>query len=45
MLHVLGLQTCADTMIGGGLIPGISGGERKRTAVCVELVVKPSVIL
>jgi ABC-type multidrug transport system ATPase subunit len=35
----LGLTTCADTMIGGGLIKGISGGECKRTSVGVELVV------
>jgi ABC-type multidrug transport system ATPase subunit len=35
----LGLTTCADTMVGGGLIKGISGGERKRTSVGVELVV------
>ena len=45
MLDVLGLGTCADTVIGGALLKGISGGERKRTAVGVELVVKPSVIL
>jgi ABC-type multidrug transport system ATPase subunit len=35
----LGLTSCADTMIGGGLIKGISGGECKRTSVGVELVV------
>jgi ABC-type multidrug transport system ATPase subunit len=35
----LGLTTCADTMIGGSLIKGISGGEYKRTSVGVELVV------
>eukprot|EP00985_Skeletonema_marinoi_P030796 scaffold33937_cov58-Skeletonema_marinoi.AAC.1 len=29
-------------MIGGELIKGISGGERKRTSVGVELVTKPS---
>jgi ABC-type lipoprotein export system ATPase subunit len=44
MLAELGLKDCADTMIGGSLIKGISGGERKRTSVGVELVTKPSLV-
>ena len=44
MLAELGLRDCADTMIGGDLIKGISGGERKRTSVGVELVTKPSLV-
>jgi len=44
MLDELGLKDCADTMIGGSLIKGISGGERKRTSVGVELVTKPSLV-
>jgi len=44
MLSELGLTDCADTMIGGELIKGISGGERKRTSVGVELVVKPAIV-
>jgi ABC-type multidrug transport system ATPase subunit len=39
MINELGLSTCADTIVGGPLIKGISGGERKRTSVGVELVV------
>jgi ABC-type multidrug transport system ATPase subunit len=39
MITELGLMSCADTMVGGGLVKGISGGERKRTSVGVELVV------
>jgi ABC-type transporter Mla maintaining outer membrane lipid asymmetry ATPase subunit MlaF len=31
LLVDLGLEVCADTMIGGALIKGISGGQRKRT--------------
>jgi len=37
MLEELGLTECADTMTGGELLKGISGGERKRTSVGVEL--------
>ena len=44
MLSELGLKDCADTIIGGALVKGISGGERKRTAVGVELVTKPALI-
>ena len=38
MITELGLTSCADTIVGGALIKGISGGERKRTSVGVELV-------
>lgn len=44
MLQELGLTKCADTIVGGALLKGISGGERKRTSVGVELVVKPALI-
>ena len=39
MLDELGLASCADTIVGGPLIKGLSGGERKRASVGVELVV------
>lgn len=39
MLNELGLSACADTIVGGALIKGISGGERKRASIGVELVV------
>ena len=44
MLEELGLTDCADTIVGGALVKGISGGERKRTSVGVELVVKPALV-
>eukprot|EP00980_Cylindrotheca_fusiformis_P027771 scaffold22559_cov111-Cylindrotheca_fusiformis.AAC.10 len=44
MLKELGLEKCADTYVGGALLKGISGGERKRTSIGVELVVKPSMV-
>ena len=44
MLEELGLTKCADTIVGGELIKGISGGERKRTSVGVELVTKPALV-
>eukprot|EP00931_Biecheleriopsis_adriatica_P008404 TRINITY_DN109599_c0_g1_i1.p1 TRINITY_DN109599_c0_g1~~TRINITY_DN109599_c0_g1_i1.p1 ORF type:complete len:625 (+),score=149.82 TRINITY_DN109599_c0_g1_i1:59-1933(+) len=44
VLSDLGLMKCADTYIGNELIRGISGGEKKRTCVGIELVVKPKLI-
>lgn len=41
----LGLQHCKDTIIGGTLVRGLSGGERKRVSIGVELVTDPSIIL
>lgn len=45
ILNELGLVECANTLLGGGLIKGVSGGELKRTSVGVELVVRPSMIV
>ena len=44
MLDELNLKDCADTIVGGELIKGISGGQRKRTSVGVELVTKPALV-
>jgi ABC-type multidrug transport system ATPase subunit len=45
ILDELGLLQCADVMIGSVLQKTISGGERKRTAIGVELVTDPSLLL
>lgn len=44
LLTDLGLDVCADTLIGGALIKGISGGQRKRTSVGIELITDPALI-
>jgi ABC-type multidrug transport system ATPase subunit len=44
MIAELGLTACADTLVGGDMIKGISGGERKRTSVGVELVTRPALV-
>lgn len=41
---MLGLEQCCNTIIGNSLIRGISGGERKRTSIGVELLGNPSII-
>lgn len=44
MLAELNLTKCADVLIGGEMIKGISGGQRKRTSVGVELVTSPKLV-
>jgi ABC-type multidrug transport system ATPase subunit len=43
-LNALGIQECADVYIGNALIKGISGGQRKRTSVGMELITSPSLV-
>merc|ERR1719281_1692928 len=44
MITELGLTQCQNTCVGGGLVKGVSGGEKKRTSVGVELVTKPELV-
>jgi len=44
MLKDLGLEKCADTFIGDDMIRGVSGREKKRTCVGIELIMKPKLI-
>ena len=44
IIRRLGLGKAADTLVGGGLVRGVSGGERKRTSIAVELLSNPSLI-
>ena len=44
ILETLWLTECADRRVGGGNIKGISGGQRRRVSVGVDLVTRPSVI-
>ncbi len=45
LLQELGLTSVANTLIGSVLRKTISGGERKRTSIGVELITDPSLIL
>ena len=44
LIESLKLERAADMMIGGSLIGGIIGGERKCTSIGVELITDPSLI-
>eukprot|EP01133_Synstelium_polycarpum_P016722 gene16722-19876_t len=40
----IGLKRCADTLVGNEKIRGISGGERRRVTIAIELLTGPSVL-
>ena len=44
-LTELGLDNCADVLIGGAMIKGISGGQKKRTSIGIEIITDPAVRL
>ncbi len=44
MLTDLNLRRCENTRVGSVLVRGVSGGERKRTSIGVELISDPKII-
>lgn len=44
LLSTLSLERCASTIVGSELVKGLSGGERKRTSVGIELITNPKML-
>lgn len=44
MISLLHLENCKDSIIGNSLVKGISGGERKRLSVGMEMIINLSII-
>lgn len=44
VINDLGLKKARDTVIGDAMTKGVSGGERKRVSIGVELISNPSVL-
>lgn len=44
IISVLQLEACANTRIGNAFSRGVSGGERKRVSIGIELLTDPSVL-
>ncbi|KAK8705248.1 hypothetical protein V6N13_048854 [Hibiscus sabdariffa] len=44
VIYELGLERCQNTMIGGSLVRGLSGGERKRVCIGNEIIINPSLL-
>ena len=44
VIQQLGLESCRRTIVGNAYIRGVSGGERKRLCVAIELLTKPKIL-
>ncbi len=45
ILLKMGLKDCADNLIGSDLIKGISGGEKRRVSIAVQILTAPFILL
>ena len=45
VLLKLGLKDCADNLIGNDLMKGISGGEKRRVTIAVQVLTDPRILL
>ncbi|KAH6835437.1 ATP-binding cassette 14 [Perilla frutescens var. hirtella] len=45
VISELGLNRCRDSIVGGHLNRGVSGGERKRVSIGQEMLINPSLLL
>ncbi|KUJ14979.1 ABC transporter-like protein [Mollisia scopiformis] len=45
VLMKLGLKDCADNLIGSETVKGISGGEKRRVSIAVQILTDPRVLL
>jgi ABC-type multidrug transport system ATPase subunit len=45
ILLKMGLKDCADNLVGNDLIKGISGGEKRRVTIAVQILTEPRILL
>ncbi|KAG9249172.1 ABC transporter-like protein [Calycina marina] len=45
VLRQLGLKDCANNLIGSDIVKGISGGEKRRVSIAVQILTDPQVLL
>jgi ABC-type multidrug transport system ATPase subunit len=45
VLLKLGLRDCADNLVGNDLVKGISGGEKRRVSIAVQILTDPKILL
>ncbi|KAI1489856.1 ABC transporter [Biscogniauxia mediterranea] len=41
----MGLKDCADNLVGSDLVKGISGGEKRRVSIAVQILTDPRILL
>lgn len=45
VIKKLGLRDCADNLVGNALTKGISGGEKRRVTIAIQILTEPRVLL
>ncbi|KAF3908799.1 hypothetical protein ABW21_db0207627 [Orbilia brochopaga] len=45
ILLKMGLKDCADTLVGSEFLKGISGGEKRRVSIAIQVLTEPRVLL
>ncbi|KAI1459670.1 P-loop containing nucleoside triphosphate hydrolase protein [Annulohypoxylon moriforme] len=45
VLTKMGLKDCADNLIGNEMVKGISGGEKRRVSIAIQILTDPRVLL
>jgi ABC-type multidrug transport system ATPase subunit len=45
VMRILGLRHCENTIVGDELVKGLSGGERRRLSIGIQLLTDPSVLV
>ncbi|KAL9639905.1 MAG: hypothetical protein Q9204_000920 [Flavoplaca sp. TL-2023a] len=45
VLLKLGLRDCADNLVGDSLVKGISGGEKRRVTIAIQVLTDPQILL
>ncbi|XAR49462.1 Xenobiotic-transporting ATPase [Bertholletia excelsa] len=40
----MGLEDCSDTRIGGWGVKGLSGGQKRRVSICIEILTRPKLL-
>ncbi|KAJ8080249.1 hypothetical protein PM082_017079 [Marasmius tenuissimus] len=45
IIRSMGLSDCVDNLIGGEFVKGISGGEKRRVSIGVQLLTEPRVLM
>ena len=45
VLRLLGLRDCAGTLVGGDDVKGVSGGEKRRLSLGLQMLINPSALL
>ena len=45
LIDTMGLKSCADTIVGSIFFKGLSGGQKRRLSMAVEMVSNPAVLL